>query len=170
MFPLTMQLVPLRSQSTLPVMYVLFHAYSHSQCFISPPLGIRKLIHCHLSSCFTPPSRRKSPLSLFLGPWFIRPALEPFLDLKSPNVFTNLLEIFDEGLRRAKGGPFLGHRPIISENPLKYADHHVWQTWPEVDARRRALGSALHKLFQDGTLGGGDLPTVGIWSKNCPST
>ncbi|KAM5538994.1 hypothetical protein V8D89_007217 [Ganoderma adspersum] len=98
-----------------------------------------------------------------------RSSLEPFLDLKSPNVFTNLLEIFDEGLRRANGGPFLGHRPIISENPLKYADYHVWQTWPEVDARRRALGSALHKLFQDGTLGGGDLPTVGIWSKNCPN-
>ncbi len=96
--------------------------------------------------------------------------MEPFVDLKSPNVFTNLLEIFDEGLRRANGGPFLGHRPVISENPLKYADYHVWQTWPEVDARRRALGSALHKLFQDGTLGGGDLSTVGIWSKNCPST
>ena len=72
--------------------------------------------------------------------------------------------------RRAKGGPFLGHRPVLSTEPLKHANYHVWQSWPEVDARRRALGSALHKLFQDRTLGGGDLPTVGIWSKNCPST
>ncbi|TBU65954.1 acetyl-CoA synthetase-like protein [Dichomitus squalens] len=98
-----------------------------------------------------------------------RSSLHPFVTLKTPNVFTNLLEIFDEGYRRSKGGPFLGHRPVISTEPLKYANYHVWQTWPEVDARRRALGSALHKLFQEGTLGGGDLPTVGIWSKNCPN-
>lgn len=38
-----------------------------------------------------------------------------------------------------------------------------------MDARRRAIGSAIHKLFETGVLGGGDLPTVGIWSMNCPS-
>ena len=108
--------------------------------------------------------------TLFVPLFTLFPALHPFVTLKSPNVFTNLIEIFDEGYRRANGGPFLGHRPVISTEPLKYANYHVWQTWPEVDARRRALGSALHKLFQEGTLGGGDLPTVGIWSKNCPST
>ncbi|TFK88691.1 acetyl-CoA synthetase-like protein [Polyporus arcularius HHB13444] len=91
----------------------------------------------------------------------------PYVTLESPNVFTNLVEIYDEGFQRAKGGPFLGTRPIISTNPLKYADYHEWQSWTEVDARRRALGSALHKLFQSGRVGGGDLPTVGIWSKNC---
>ncbi|KAI0807133.1 acetyl-CoA synthetase-like protein [Fomes fomentarius] len=93
----------------------------------------------------------------------------PYVTLDSPNVFTNLLQVYDEGFRRSKGGPFLGHRPTISEEPLKYANYHVWQSWPEVDARRRALGSALQKLFNDGTIGGGDLPTVGIWSKNCPN-
>ncbi|KAI0670490.1 acetyl-CoA synthetase-like protein [Trametes maxima] len=93
----------------------------------------------------------------------------PFVTLESPNVFTNLIQIFDEGFRRSNGGYFLGHRPVLSKEPLKYANYHVWQTWPEVDARRRAIGSALHKLFQTGALGGGDLPTVGIWSKNCPN-
>ena len=89
---------------------------------------------------------------------------------ETPGAFTNLVDLYDEGLRLGGGGPFLGHRPVVARKPLVYADSYVWQTWPEVDARRRALGSALHKLFQDGTLGGGDLPTVGIWSKNCPST
>lgn len=69
----------------------------------------------------------------------------------------------------SEGGPFLGHRPLISKKPKVWANYHVWQSWPEVDARRRAVGSALHKLFQTKELGGGPLDTVGIWSKNCPS-
>ncbi|KAI0357386.1 acetyl-CoA synthetase-like protein [Trametes cingulata] len=89
--------------------------------------------------------------------------------LDTPGVFTNLIEVYDEGLRRSKGGPFLGHRPVLSKKPLQYANYHVWQSWPEVDARRRALGSAVHKMFQSGELGGGELDTVGIWSKNCPN-
>ncbi|KAI0323427.1 acetyl-CoA synthetase-like protein [Cubamyces sp. BRFM 1775] len=89
--------------------------------------------------------------------------------LDTPGVFTNLLEVYDEGYRRSKGGPFLGHRPVLSKKPLQYANYHVWQSWPEVDARRRALGSAVDKMFQSGELGGGDLDTVGIWSKNCPN-
>ncbi|EIW60496.1 acetyl-CoA synthetase-like protein [Trametes versicolor FP-101664 SS1] len=93
----------------------------------------------------------------------------PYVTIDAPDAFTNLLQIFDEGLRRSKGGRFLGQRPVLSKQPLKYADYHVWQSWPEVDVRRRALGSALHKLFQTGALGGGDLATVGIWSKNCPN-
>ncbi|KAI0781049.1 acetyl-CoA synthetase-like protein [Trametes elegans] len=98
-----------------------------------------------------------------------RGAAYPFVTLETPNVFTNLVQIFDEGFRRSKGSNFLGHRPVVSTEPLKYAEYHVWQTWSEVDARRRAIGSALHKLFQTGALGGGDLPTVGIWAKNCPN-
>ncbi|KAI0664918.1 acetyl-CoA synthetase-like protein [Cubamyces menziesii] len=93
----------------------------------------------------------------------------PFVTLDSPNVFTNLLEIWNEGYRRANGGPFLGHRPVLSAQPLKLAEYLEWQSWTEVDLRRRAIGSAIHKLFQDGPLGGSDLPTVGIWSKNCPN-
>ncbi|CDO70787.1 hypothetical protein BN946_scf184798.g102 [Trametes cinnabarina] len=98
-----------------------------------------------------------------------RSSAYPFVTLDTPNTFTNLLQIFDEGKRRAQDRLFLGHRPVISTQPLKFADYFEWQTWPEVDARRRAVGSALHKLFQSGALGGGDLPTVGIWSKNSPN-
>ncbi|KAI0831191.1 acetyl-CoA synthetase-like protein [Trametes gibbosa] len=93
----------------------------------------------------------------------------PFKTIDEPDTFHDLVEIYDEGLRRGKGGRFLGHRPVLSTNPLKYADYHVWESRTEVDARRRAMGSALHKLFETGALGGGDLPTVGIWSKNCPN-
>ena len=38
----------------------------------------------------------------------------------------------------------------------------------QVDERRRNVGSAIHKLFNDGILGGGEMPTVGIWSHNRP--
>ncbi|KAH9890055.1 acetyl-CoA synthetase-like protein [Cubamyces lactineus] len=89
--------------------------------------------------------------------------------LETPGVFTNLLEVYDEGYRRSKNRAFLGHRPVLSKKPLQYANYHVWQSWSEVDARRRALGSAVYKMFQAGELGGGDLDTVGIWSKNCPN-
>ncbi|KAI8998742.1 acetyl-CoA synthetase-like protein [Trametes punicea] len=98
-----------------------------------------------------------------------RQSAYPFVTLETPNTFKNLLQVFDEGYRRAKNNPCLGHRPIVSTQPLKYADYYVWQSWPEIDARRRAIGSGLHKLFQTGEIGGGDLPTVGIWSKNCPN-
>ncbi|KAI8978835.1 acetyl-CoA synthetase-like protein [Trametes punicea] len=98
-----------------------------------------------------------------------RNALFGLVTLDTPGVFTNLLEVFDEGYRRGNGGQFLGHRPVLSKQPLQYANYHVWQSWPEVDARRRAIGSAVHMLFQSGTLGGRELDTVGIWSKNCPN-
>ena len=97
-------------------------------------------------------------------------AIYPFETIDSPGVLTTLLEVYDEGYRRSAGGDFLGHRPILSKKPLKYANHYVWQTWPQVDVRRRALGSGLHKLFQTKELVGGQYETVGLWSKNCPST
>lgn len=96
-------------------------------------------------------------------------AFPELVTLQTPGVFTNLVDVFDEGLRRSKGGPLLGHRPILSRKPLTHANHHVWQSWPEVDTRRRALGSAVHALFQTGELVAGDLETVGIWSKNSSS-
>ncbi|CDO70862.1 hypothetical protein BN946_scf184801.g55 [Trametes cinnabarina] len=91
------------------------------------------------------------------------------ITLDSPGVFSNLLEVWDEGYRRSKGGPFLAHRPVISKKPLQFANYYVWQSWPEVAARRSAIGSAVHRMFLDGQLGGRDMDTVGIWSKNCPS-
>jgi hypothetical protein len=45
---------------------------------------------------------------------------------------------------------------------------YVWQTYEKVAERRLRLGSALQALFNDGTIGGGDLPTVGIWTINKP--
>ena len=80
----------------------------------------------------------------------------------------NLAEFFESGRRRVPGStPFLGRRPIVSRKPLKFADHFEWLSWDEVDARRRQVGSALQKLFADGTIGG-PLKTVGIYSGNCP--
>ncbi|KAI0063466.1 acetyl-CoA synthetase-like protein [Artomyces pyxidatus] len=97
-----------------------------------------------------------------------RNAIFGFHDLNTPGSLTTLTEIFETGLGLSRDLSLLGHRPLVSANPVKYADHYVWQTWAEVDVRRHNLGSAIHALFQDGTLGGGDLPTVGIWSQNRP--
>lgn len=44
------------------------------------------------------------------------------------------------------------------------------QPWGTVDARRKAVGSGLLKMFKDKTIGNGGMPTIGIWSKNCTST
>ncbi|TFY65500.1 hypothetical protein EVG20_g5564 [Dentipellis fragilis] len=79
-----------------------------------------------------------------------------------------LPEVFENGLNTSRDLSLLGHRPVVSTNPLKFADHYVWQTWAEVDVRRRLIGSAVHQLFQSGKIGGGELPSVGLWSQNRP--
>lgn len=79
-----------------------------------------------------------------------------------------MADIFDLGLNLSRNDPFLGHRPIISTNPLKFADHYVFETYAQVDEHRKNIGSALHKLFKEGVLGGGEYETVGIWSQNRP--
>ncbi|OCB84221.1 acetyl-CoA synthetase-like protein [Sanghuangporus baumii] len=79
-----------------------------------------------------------------------------------------LPDIFELGLKLSTNERYLGHRPIVSKNPLKFADHYVWETYNQVDQRRRNVGSALHRYFTDGVLGGGEMPTVGIWSQNRP--
>ncbi|KAF5391921.1 hypothetical protein D9757_001788 [Collybiopsis confluens] len=86
----------------------------------------------------------------------------------TPNALTTITQIFDCGMRVGKDQPFLGHRPLISTNPLKFAPYYEWQTWGQVDYRRRCVGSALSSLFKIGKLGGGELKTVGIWSINRP--
>jgi long-chain acyl-CoA synthetase len=90
------------------------------------------------------------------------------VDLNTPGAPTTLLDAFDSGYALSKDCTFLGHRPVASKNPLKYADHYVWQTYKEVDERRRNLGSAIHTLFENGSVGGGEYPTVGLWSPNRP--
>ncbi|KAI9458025.1 acetyl-CoA synthetase-like protein [Russula earlei] len=97
-----------------------------------------------------------------------RNAFFGFVDINTPGVFTTLPEVFDAGYSIAKDKSFLGHRPVLSKNPLTHARHYVWQTYAEVDERRRHIGSAVHKLFENGTVGGGEYPTVGLWSLNRP--
>jgi long-chain acyl-CoA synthetase len=97
----------------------------------------------------------------------------PLVTLDSPNAFVNLAEFFDCGKKRAPQGgssPLLGRRPLVSSNPPTYADHYEWLSWDTVDLRRQYVGSGLCKLFADGVIGGGSLPTFGIYSGNCPGT
>jgi long-chain acyl-CoA synthetase len=91
-----------------------------------------------------------------------------YVDLDTPGVLTTLPEIFDSGYAASKNSPFLGQRPVVSKNPLTYAHHYVWHTYAEVEERRRHIGSAIHTLFENGTVGGGEYPTVGLWSSNRP--
>jgi long-chain acyl-CoA synthetase len=83
------------------------------------------------------------------------------------SVLSTLPDIFDNGYNTNPDARLLGHRPIVSTNPLKFGPY-VWQTYKQVDARRRCVGSALHSLFSRGVLMGDDLETVGIWSQNRP--
>ncbi|TFK42731.1 hypothetical protein BDQ12DRAFT_676716 [Crucibulum laeve] len=91
-----------------------------------------------------------------------------YIDENTPNVLTTLDQIFDQGLKSGKDHQFLGHRPVISTNPLKFSNTYSWLTYGDVDIRRRYVGSALHSLFQGGELGGGEFETVGIWAANRP--
>lgn len=95
-------------------------------------------------------------------------ALWPMLSENSPGTFLTLDAIFKDGLKAGRDRECLGHRPIISTDPLKFANRYIWQTYGQVDDRRRYIGSTLSSFFRDGELGGGDYPTVGIWSQNRP--
>ena len=94
----------------------------------------------------------------------------PYFTLDDVVHFRTLPQIFDSGLRIAgPGAQFLGHRLVESQEPLKFANHYVWQTWGEIDTRRRNVGSALEGLFKSGAaVGTNGLDTVGIWSANIP--
>jgi long-chain acyl-CoA synthetase len=89
-------------------------------------------------------------------------------DLSTPNSLKTVDEIFETGLSGGRNEPFLGHRPIVTTNPLKFANYYTWQTWGEVDDRRKRIGSALKSLFAEGVIGGGEYDTVGIWAANRP--
>lgn len=94
----------------------------------------------------------------------------PYFTLDDVEHYRTLPQIFDSGLRIAgPGAQFLGHRLVESQEPLKFANHYVWQTWGEIDVRRRNVGSALEGLFKSGAaVGTNGLDTVGIWSANIP--
>ncbi|KAG7086620.1 hypothetical protein E1B28_002563 [Marasmius oreades] len=97
-----------------------------------------------------------------------RNAIWGLVSKDAPLTFSTVTEIFENGLTVGRNQPMLGHRPQISANPLKFANHFVWESWGSVDDRRRAIGSALYSLFKNGDLGGGEYETVGIWSQNRP--
>lgn len=96
------------------------------------------------------------------------PGLWGLLDENTPNRLLTLDQVFDDGLKVGRGRQFLGYRPVVSTDPLKFADRYEWLTWDEVDNRRKYIGSALHSLFQKGEVGGGEYETVGIWAANRP--
>ncbi|TDL27290.1 acetyl-CoA synthetase-like protein [Rickenella mellea] len=89
------------------------------------------------------------------------------ITLEKQNHIRTVPDIFNLGYSLAKDQPFLGHRKVLSRNPLTFGEY-VWITYAQADERRRNLGSALEILFRDGVLGGGEYPTVGIWSQNRP--
>ena len=84
--------------------------------------------------------------------------------------FTNLVQVFDRGFKVAgPNAPYIGHRPIVSTNPLKFTDHFVWSTWGEVAKRRLDAGSGVENLFRSGdAVKANELETVGLWSANTP--
>ncbi|KAG6832688.1 hypothetical protein H0H92_012260 [Tricholoma furcatifolium] len=88
--------------------------------------------------------------------------------INTPGAMKTLVEIYESGLSAGRDQPFLGRRPVVSSSPLKFANHYVWETYGEVDIRRRNVGSALASLFNKGELGGGEFNAVGIWSANRP--
>ncbi|KAG8863712.1 hypothetical protein FRB96_007549 [Tulasnella sp. 330] len=80
-----------------------------------------------------------------------------------------LPELFESGLSRGLDRPFLGSRSVVSEVPLVFGREYIWQTYGEVDKRRRAIGSAIEYKFNSGMYAqGGEFETVGIWSINTP--
>ncbi|KAG8855059.1 hypothetical protein FRB96_007254 [Tulasnella sp. 330] len=90
-------------------------------------------------------------------------------DLKGQYDGLTLCDVFESGLAQAADRPCLGHREVISVEPLKYAPEYTWQTYTEVDRRRRALGSGINNLFNNGRLPTAqDFQGVGIWATNRP--
>ncbi|TEB35960.1 long-chain-fatty-acid-CoA ligase [Coprinellus micaceus] len=82
------------------------------------------------------------------------------IDENTPGALATLDKIWFEGLKLGANRDFLGWRPVISNSPLKFAPTYSWLTYGQVDQRRQYIGSALHSLFQQGTLGGGEFETV----------
>ncbi|KAG9032336.1 hypothetical protein FRB95_001589 [Tulasnella sp. JGI-2019a] len=90
-------------------------------------------------------------------------------DLKGLYDGLTLTDLFESGLSQAADRPCLGHREVVSVEPLKYAPEYTWQTYTEVDRRRRAVGSGIHNMFESGRIPAGqDFQGVGIWAVNRP--
>ncbi|GJJ71125.1 long-chain acyl-CoA synthetase [Entomortierella parvispora] len=68
--------------------------------------------------------------------------LENYPSIKAGVTITTLYENFLEGVQRAEGGEFLGHRPIVDDVPQAYQ----WQTYAEVKERITHFGAGLSHL------------------------
>ncbi|KAG8791173.1 hypothetical protein FRC17_008790, partial [Serendipita sp. 399] len=82
-------------------------------------------------------------------------------------------ECFEVTLKAHPAFKCLGHRPILSGNvedpaTVVFKREYIWQTYEEVAQRRLNIGSAIQGMFNDGSIGGGELPTVGTWTINRP--
>ncbi|KAG8856572.1 hypothetical protein FRB96_006332 [Tulasnella sp. 330] len=90
-------------------------------------------------------------------------------DLKGVLGRWTLTEMWESGLHQARDRPCLGYRQVVSTEPMKWAPEYTWQTFKEVDLRRRALGTAIEGLFRSGRFPAGlEFEGVGIWSVNRP--
>ncbi|KAG9002476.1 hypothetical protein FRB94_003836 [Tulasnella sp. JGI-2019a] len=96
-------------------------------------------------------------------------------DLQGALGRATLTELFESGLAQARDRPCLGHRDLISnstEQPNskpEWAPEYTWETYAEVDVRRKAIGSAIEALFRSNTCPSGtDFEGIGIWAINRP--
>jgi long-chain acyl-CoA synthetase len=137
---------------------------------------------------FPTPRRQAIQVSFFLFHWSFLEYMANIIvahyrnaiirDLPTPGGDPNAsvsttYEVFEVTVNAHPKYKCLGHRPINSGNvedpkTLQFKHEFVWQTYGEVAQRRLNLGSAIQALFNDGTIGGGELPTVGTWSINRP--
>ncbi|GJJ11648.1 hypothetical protein Clacol_005884 [Clathrus columnatus] len=89
-------------------------------------------------------------------------------DFRHKPIRQNAVELFESGLQVSANKPCLGCRPITSQAPLIHALYYKWQTYAEVDVRRRSLGSALEFISQE-TMGIGEaVLNIGIWGCSSP--
>ncbi|KAG9026677.1 hypothetical protein FS837_004535, partial [Tulasnella sp. UAMH 9824] len=118
-----------------------------------------------------PPTRKEFPLQSIEVPNTKAPGqTAKWLDQGGEFGRVTLPELFESGLAQAKDLPFLGHRAVLTTEPdVTFAPEYTWQTYGEVDKRRRAVGSALESYFKSGKLQkGSDFEAVGIWAVNRP--
>jgi len=112
-----------------------------------------------------------SNLALFLRTdSLVRAAFLKQTSLEDPNSFQTTIEVFEQGLQTVgRDAQCVGYRPKVSDKPSKFADHFVWQTYGEVDTRRKNLGSAIQGLFDSGdALAADGLETIALWTMNIP--
>ncbi|KAG8848283.1 hypothetical protein FRB96_001256 [Tulasnella sp. 330] len=92
-------------------------------------------------------------------------------DLQGKLGRATLPELFESGLAQAADRPCLGHRELIStgSEPAEWAPEYIWETYTEINIRRKAVGSAIEGLFRSGVCPAGtDFEGVGIWAINRP--